>query len=36
MLDKKKVFVTGCAGFIGFHLSDRLLKEGYEVVGLDK
>ncbi len=35
MLDKKKVFVTGCAGFIGFHLSDRLLKEGYEVVGLD-
>jgi UDP-glucuronate 4-epimerase len=35
MLDKKKVFVTGCAGFIGFHLSDRLLKEGCEVVGLD-
>lgn len=35
MVDKKKIFVTGCAGFIGFHLSNRLLKEGYEVVGLD-
>ncbi|KPH71108.1 MULTISPECIES: NAD-dependent epimerase [Bacillaceae] len=29
------VLVTGCAGFIGFHLSKRLLKEGYTVVGLD-
>ncbi len=31
----KKVLVTGTAGFIGFHLTDRLVKEGFEVIGLD-
>jgi UDP-glucuronate 4-epimerase len=30
-----KVLVTGTAGFIGFHLAERLIKEGYEVYGLD-
>ena len=30
-----KVLVTGAAGFIGFHLSKRLLEDGYDVVGLD-
>jgi len=30
-----KYLVTGCAGFIGFHLSDRLLKDGHEIIGLD-
>src|SRR5215467_9247463 len=30
-----RVLVTGCAGFIGFHLSRRLLKSGHEVLGLD-
>ena len=33
--DFKKVLVTGAAGFIGFHLSKRLLDDDYEVVGLD-
>ena len=27
--------VTGSAGFIGYHLSERLLKQGWDVVGLD-
>ncbi|HAA04271.1 MAG TPA: nucleoside-diphosphate sugar epimerase, partial [Syntrophobacteraceae bacterium] len=28
-------FVTGCAGFIGSNLVDRLLRDGYSVVGYD-
>ncbi len=30
-----RILVTGSAGFIGFHLCRRLLKDGYTVVGLD-
>ena len=30
-----RVFITGTAGFIGFHLADLLLKEGMTVVGYD-
>lgn len=29
------ILVTGCAGFIGFHLCQRLIKEGYELIGID-
>jgi len=29
------VLVTGAAGFIGFHVSDRLCREGYAVTGID-
>ncbi len=31
----KKILVTGAAGFIGFHLCRKLLKNGWQVVGLD-
>lgn len=30
-----KVFITGIAGFIGSHLADRLLEDGFEVWGCD-
>lgn len=32
---KKRALVTGGAGFIGSHLCERLVKEGYEVISLD-
>ncbi|MCK4467287.1 MAG: SDR family NAD(P)-dependent oxidoreductase, partial [Desulfobacterales bacterium] len=30
-----KVLITGAAGFIGFHLAERLLDSGYHVTGVD-
>ena len=30
-----KIFITGIAGFIGFHLAEKLAMEGYEVAGVD-
>lgn len=30
-----RLMVTGCAGFIGSHLVDRMLEDGHEVVGVD-
>ncbi|WP_417368993.1 UDP-glucuronic acid decarboxylase family protein [Gelidibacter japonicus] len=31
----KKVLITGAAGFLGSHLCDRFIKEGYHVTGMD-
>lgn len=31
----KKIIVTGCAGFIGSSLTDRLLADGHDVIGID-
>lgn len=32
---KKRILITGAAGFLGSHLCDRFIKEGYKVVGMD-
>jgi UDP-glucuronate 4-epimerase len=29
------ILITGAAGFIGYHLSERLLREGHQVIGVD-
>jgi dTDP-glucose 4,6-dehydratase len=34
-MQKKRVLVTGAAGFLGSHLCDRFIKEGYHVIGMD-
>jgi len=34
-MSKKRVLVTGAAGFLGSHLCDRFIAEGFEVVGMD-
>src|SRR5699024_307357 len=30
-----KILITGTAGFIGYHLTERLIKEDFQVTGLD-
>ena len=32
---RKKILITGGAGFVGSHLTDKLMKEGHEVIVLD-
>lgn len=34
-MNKKVVLITGVAGFIGYHLANRLLSENYVVIGID-
>ena len=35
MILKKRVLITGAAGFIGSHLCDRFIKEGCHIIGMD-
>jgi len=35
MTAQRKVLITGCAGFIGSNLADRLCRKGVEVIGVD-
>jgi dTDP-glucose 4,6-dehydratase len=34
-MQRKRVLITGAAGFLGSHLCDRFIKEGYHVFGMD-
>ena len=34
-MERKKILVTGCAGFIGSHLSELLLRVNHNVIGID-
>ena len=35
MIPRKRILITGAAGFLGSHLSDRFIKEGFHVIGMD-
>src|ERR1700676_1575865 len=35
MTARKRILITGAAGFLGSHLCDRFIKEGYHVIGMD-
>ncbi len=35
MRSKKKILITGAAGFLGSHLCDRFISEGFQVIGMD-
>ncbi|MBL7739955.1 MAG: SDR family oxidoreductase [Chitinophagaceae bacterium] len=34
-MKRKRVLITGAAGFLGSHLADRFIKEGYHVIAMD-
>jgi len=34
-MERKRVLITGAAGFLGSHLCDRFIREGFDVVGMD-
>jgi dTDP-glucose 4,6-dehydratase len=35
MNQRKRILITGAAGFLGSHLCDRFIKEGFHVIGMD-
>lgn len=35
MSERKRILITGAAGFLGSHLCDRFVKEGYHVLAMD-
>lgn len=34
-MERKRILITGAAGFLGSHLCDRFIKEGYHVIAMD-
>ena len=34
-MSQKRILITGAAGFLGSHLCDRFIKEGYYVIAMD-
>ena len=34
-MQRKRVLITGAAGFLGSHLADKFINEGYHVIGMD-
>jgi dTDP-glucose 4,6-dehydratase len=34
-MTKKRILITGAAGFLGSHLCDRFIREGFHVIGMD-
>ncbi len=34
-MERKRILITGAAGFLGSHLSDRAIKDGYHVIAMD-
>jgi len=35
MSERKRILITGAAGFLGSHLCDRFIRDGYHVIGMD-
>ena len=34
-MSQKRILIIGAAGFLGSHLSDRFIREGYKVIAMD-
>src|ERR1700685_3850582 len=35
MAERKRILITGAAGFLGSHLCDRFIREDFDVIGMD-